>query len=290
MVFLRFLFSYPKSLVHLNGDGHDEEKETLIHAPYQTTGSVRWSRRRKVLVALSFIVLESILLLLVIALLASRGYVRVSPRFEPGWLTEIGPPFPSLSIERVQFTAGLDLDDDGRLIRTGGVKGEPQYVGKPNDEMDANWEFLIPSDTNITRREAQQIGGEFYFYPGTDVATIEISSFHILHCMDQVRQSVHWQHYWPDGVDETQQVHVDHCIDIMRQYIQCHMDLTPIPLVWSESKGGLLPDFKQTHTCRSYEEAHRWVLKRNIANYEHGMGDQGVADDARRTLERFGWG
>lgn len=78
---------------------------------------------------------------------------------------------------------------------------------------------------NITREEAQQIGGEFYFYPGTDIATVEISSFHALHCLvslnekheyirgltflkDQVRQSVQWKHYWPDGVDKNQQVHV----------------------------------------------------------------------------------
>lgn len=78
---------------------------------------------------------------------------------------------------------------------------------------------------NITRGEARQIGGEFYFYPGTDIATIEISSFHMLHCLgvlrerpldilvltmskDQVHRSVYWEHYWPNGVDEAQQVHV----------------------------------------------------------------------------------
>jgi thiamine kinase-like enzyme len=81
----------------------------------------------------------------------------------------------------------------------------------------------------------------------------------------------------------------DHCIDAIRQYIQCHVDLTPINLVWSKTKGGILPDFNQAHTCRSHREAHEWVLRRNIANYENGMGDEGVAIDAYRTLERFGW-
>lgn len=85
--------------------------------------------------------------------------------------------------------------------------------------------FGEASDMNITRGEARQIGGEFYFYPGTDIATIEISTFHVLHCLvglsekaidvpaltlskDQVRRSVYWKHYWPDGVGEAQQVHI----------------------------------------------------------------------------------
>ena len=54
-----------------------------------------------------------------------------------------GPPFPFLSIERVQFTAGLDLNETGDLIRTGDVKEALQFVGEPSDEIDANWMSLI---------------------------------------------------------------------------------------------------------------------------------------------------
>lgn len=43
----------------------------------------------------------------------------------------------------MQFNAGLDLDEKGDLVRTGGVEEAPQFVGAPNDEIDANWEFLI---------------------------------------------------------------------------------------------------------------------------------------------------
>lgn len=39
------------------------------------------------------------------------------------------------------------------------------------------------SDTNITRGEAEQIGGQFHFFPGTNIASIEISTFHVLHCV-----------------------------------------------------------------------------------------------------------
>jgi hypothetical protein len=81
----------------------------------------------------------------------------------------------------------------------------------------------------------------------------------------------------------------DHCIDALREYIQCHVDLTPIHLVWSKNKGGILPDFTQPHTCRNFRQAHEWILRRNIANFEHGIGDKGVAIDAQETLEKLGW-
>lgn len=55
----------------------------------------------------------------------------------------IGPPFPLLNIERVQFDAGLALNDKGELIRTFNVEGFPRYVGEPSDEIDSNWDLLI---------------------------------------------------------------------------------------------------------------------------------------------------
>ncbi|ETS83863.1 hypothetical protein PFICI_05739 [Pestalotiopsis fici W106-1] len=288
MGLLQFLFPASKSGGLLHEDGQEDEKDTFLpsHRPLRPLQSSRGKRLELCLLIVSGTIL---ILGLAIAVLAINRSTGVSMPFESGWVTKIGPPYPVLSIEQVHFDAGLALNEKGDLIRTSNVEGSRQYVGEPSDEIDSNWELLIPSDTNITREEAQQIGGEFYFYPGTDIATIEISSFHLLHCLDMVRQSVQWEHYWPNGVDKRQQVHVDHCIDAIRQYIQCHMDLTPINLVWSKNRGGILPDFKQVHTCRSYREAHEWVLRRNIANYESGIGDKGVADDARQTLQRLGW-
>ncbi|TQV93215.1 hypothetical protein V2A60_010350 [Cordyceps javanica] len=230
-------------------------------------------------------ILESII---AVALITWQYPTKSSCNRNPGWVTEIGPRFPVLEMERVRFDAGLDLDAAGHVVLVGGVAGAPQFTGPPSDEIDSNWDSLIPSDMNITRGEAEQIGGDFYFYPGTDIATIEISSFHILHCLDQARRSVHWRHYYPQGLDKLHEIHIDHCIDAIRQFVQCHVDLTPINLVWSENKGGILPDFQQVHTCPSFQQAHEWVMRRNIANYENGIGDEDVADHARRTLKRLG--
>ena len=64
----------------------------------------------------------------------------------------LGPPFPTLSVEKVQFKAGLDLDIAGELVRTGNVNDALQYVGEPTDEMDANWEWLIRGYPSAVRR------------------------------------------------------------------------------------------------------------------------------------------
>lgn len=266
----------------------EEEKETLI-TPYHALTSPRRSRRRRF--ELFFMTFGGVSLFLLIALFAAHtsGIARLPSSFEAGWKTEVGPPYPKLSVERIRFTAGLDLDEHGDIMRTGSAEGAPQFVGKPSREIDANWDYLIPSDTNITRGEAEQIGGKFHFFPGTNIASIEISTFHVLHCVDQVRRGVHAKHYYPKGINQLEEVHLDHCIDVIRQYIQCHLDLTPINLVWSPTKRGVLPDFTQFHTCRSWEQAHKWVLHRNIANYEQGIGSEEVAIDARNTLRHFGW-
>ncbi|KAK0616930.1 hypothetical protein B0T14DRAFT_524043, partial [Immersiella caudata] len=65
-------------------------------------------------------------------------------------------------------------------------------------------------------------------------------------------------------MDEWDQIHVDHCIDVLRQHIQCHVDLTPLPVKWSDLGERPYVEFNQTHTCRSYKEARKWGLERTI--------------------------
>jgi hypothetical protein len=43
----------------------------------------------------------------------------------------------------VRFDAGLALDEEGNLFRTNDKENVRQFVGKPNEDIDANWELLI---------------------------------------------------------------------------------------------------------------------------------------------------
>ena len=55
----------------------------------------------------------------------------------------------ALELERVTFTGGLDFDENGTLYRTI-EPGSPQYVGKPNPEIDANWESLLEGMSTVS--------------------------------------------------------------------------------------------------------------------------------------------
>ncbi|KAK3348906.1 hypothetical protein B0T25DRAFT_231471 [Lasiosphaeria hispida] len=115
--------------------------------------------------------------------------------------------FPTLSEELVKYTGGLAFTAPGKMYRTG-IEGLPRYVGEASDEVDDNWELLVDvQPVNITREEALQSGGEFYYFPGTDIAQIEVSFTHMLHCLNFVRRAVYWKHYWPKGISELDQIH-----------------------------------------------------------------------------------
>lgn len=85
-------------------------------------------------------------------------------------------------------------------------------------------------------------------------------------CIDKLRLTVDGYLYQlPELVDESPQnvLHIEHCLDFLRQLVQCTSDLTPIPLVYSKGAGLAIPDFEQTHTCRSFEPILLWALNQN---------------------------
>jgi hypothetical protein len=56
---------------------------------------------------------------------------------------------------------------------------------------------------------------------------------------------------------------LDHCINHLRQIVQCHSDMTHLPVVWVDIKGHpnggrAIPDFDQVHTCREFTALREW--------------------------------
>ena len=51
---------------------------------------------------------------------------------------------------------------------------------------------------------------------------------------------------------------LDHCIDTLRETLQCNMDLTPVPHIWSEAKGMYLAETQLIHTCRKFGDLVDW--------------------------------
>lgn len=61
---------------------------------------------------------------------------------------------------------------------------------------------------------------------------------------------------------------LDHCINHLRQIVQCHGDMTPLPIIWADIKehpngGRALPDFDQVHTCRDFTALREWSTEQD---------------------------
>lgn len=58
--------------------------------------------------------------------------------------------------------------------------------------------------------------------------------------------------------DDWHRIHIDHCLDQLRQAIQCHGDLSPVPLYhYNNETVGL--GVGQVHTCRKWEPMRQWM-------------------------------
>ena len=119
---------------------------------------------------------------------------------------------------------------------------------------------------------------------------MEVSVFHNLHCLDLVRRALSPDRYnihtdFTKHLDpKWGMVHVcefsciilymtgvdwflDHCIDQLRQAIQCHSDLTPVPLFSvKEADTKMFFTHSVSHTCRDFNAVVDWRKERNKEN------------------------
>jgi hypothetical protein len=71
---------------------------------------------------------------------------------------------------------------------------------------------------------------------------------------------------------------LDHCIEQLRQAVQCHSDMTPVPLFTIDGKKGLFTH-STTHTCRDFEAVKRWRDERNQVREPFGFNYGDPVDD-----------
>jgi hypothetical protein len=104
--------------------------------------------------------------------------------------------------------------------------------------------------------------------------------FHSLHCLNAIRMELdidyyttHHHHHaeveeaiqnstnFPDNWDR---IHRDHCLDQLRQAIQCHGDLSPVPVYhYNNDIVGL--GVGQAHTCRKWGPIREWMDARQTS-------------------------
>ena len=157
-----------------------------------------------------------------------------------------------------------------------------EYFGPPTQELNEAWEDLLRHDLNILLEDEIRPYHhlrEIDRWPPEHKFRFEPEVYHVLHCLNAVRQHVNRVIYpeitiAPDALerervefseitDNWQRLHIEHCMDRIRQDIMCHADMTPstfygiddlpIPLVLGKSSERI---------CRDWEPVRRWTEDR----------------------------
>ncbi|OJJ42268.1 hypothetical protein ASPZODRAFT_137405 [Penicilliopsis zonata CBS 506.65] len=208
-----------------------------------------------------------ILSTLFFALLSALLFFRLpsSPygSYEKGFSTDLKSIRSSIELQEVQFTGGLELDENGRLISVTDP-GAPKYAGPPSPEIDDAWnELMLALDLDLSEDEAE--GVKEWTMKGEDNAKYRVSldMYHSLHCLNAIRKALDIDYYEPGKKHPYYyRLHIDHCIDYLRQGIQCSADMTPLGYWWNEEYQVPFPYFKEKHTCRNFNKLRDWSMGR----------------------------
>ncbi|KAL3417600.1 hypothetical protein PVAG01_10610 [Phlyctema vagabunda] len=153
--------------------------------------------------------------------------------------------------------------------------GRPLYAGKPTEQMDKAWDELIEGSYMMlsdNEKEKVQSDAPWELETIDDKVYMEVGVFHDLHCLNLLRKTIEPDHYNVHtdftGLlqEKYKRVHIYHCIEHLRQSLQCHGDLTPVPLFSANKLPGTFLSHSLTHTCRDFDAIKRWRDDRNKEN------------------------
>ncbi|KIM95540.1 hypothetical protein OIDMADRAFT_133628 [Oidiodendron maius Zn] len=188
--------------------------------------------------------------------------------FSTGFGTEFDPIKSHIKEESKMFWGGPRWYDNGTGYHVRNPS-EPVYVGPPTDEMDDAWHNLLTNRYfNITEEEAELTFGKphgLYKHPDGIGYLIGLDVYHTLHCVEQLRRALDRDHYFnkETKLAYPDRAHRDHCLDHIRQQLMCHVDLTPIPVIWYEGHGRSFVQSDVVHTCRNWDAVQQFISSRS---------------------------
>ncbi|KAB8260309.1 hypothetical protein BDV32DRAFT_149535 [Aspergillus pseudonomiae] len=95
------------------------------------------------------------------------------------------------------------------------------------------------------------------FGVGSDACLAQTEVFHLLHCLDILREAISYEHYYypefGNNPDAQHTAHITHCIDILAQFIKCQGSVDVILFDWVGGWTQPFPDLMNKHVCRGFE-------------------------------------
>jgi hypothetical protein len=182
------------------------------------------------------------------------------------------------------YTAPL-FDEIGVRLETVQVNGtllntHPPtiYRQDPLPEVDAAWERIANVRTvAVTKEDVIKLGKDPSIsakYPsdfglGDDAYIAEVDVFHLIHCLNTLRQEIFFDDYYgknyPNGKPgKFYKTHTSHCIYILLQNLMCSASVDVITHRWLDVQPYPFPDFNIQKKCRNFDDILAWQESHHV--------------------------
>ena len=147
----------------------------------------------------------------------------------------------------------------------------------PSEEVDEAWERIANiNPIHMTSADVANLGydpaivarwPEVYGL-GSDAYVGRLDVFHEIHCLNMLRQEVHYDHYfakkWPHGAPADHKIHLSHCIYVLLQDLMCSANTDPFIHYWVDIGDEPYPDFSINRQCKDFDAVLKWQEENSI--------------------------
>lgn len=105
---------------------------------------------------------------------------------------------------------------------------------------------------------------------GNDAYLAQIDVFHLIHCLNELRKEMWYDHYYPYPRTDAHRGHKMHCLHMILQNLVCTADVGIIQHNWvrselvPEPKVRPMPDFNLVKRCRNFDNLEDWALRHSV--------------------------
>jgi hypothetical protein len=168
-------------------------------------------------------------------------------------------------------TSLVEVQFDGRLRDNNSI-----YRMPPSPAVDAAWDevsaegfeaMTVPASMVVDSKKDPDMSlkAPSAWGYGDDAYVVQVDVFHQIHCLNELRKEIYYDHYYAQPPSALHRDHKSHCIHMLLQSLMCHADLDIITHNWvhndhiSDPKERPFPDFNMVKQCRDFNATLRWA-------------------------------
>ena len=154
-------------------------------------------------------------------------------------------------------------------------------------------QWRLPAISHSHKPLSKTVKAPISWGHGDDAYLAQIEVFHQIHCLNELRKNIHYDHYYRAPPDEVHQAHVGHCIHMILQALMCAADVGVITHNWvrsekvAEPRERVMPDFSVVKMCRDFDGLLDWAREKGVKGLKRkwmglrypGEGVEIVEDD-----------